>query len=302
MTTTDASSPTIGWVGTGRMGQAMARRLVDAGHDVTVWNRTREKTADLAAAGARVADSLAEVAECEVVFVMVATPGDLEEVVLGADGLLGASSHPRVVVSCSTVDVATSARVRAALATRGVGYLAAPISGNPHVVAAGGATHLASGPRSTYDLVAPLLDTVARSSVWVGEAEEANTVKICHNLYLGLIVQSIAEVTVLAEKSGVDRAVFLDFLNSTGLATPWVERRTPDLLSLDWTPTFTTELLRKDFELGMDSAREAEVPMLLASSVLQLLQVAIGRGYRDADFLSLFAVQAASAGLDLRPQ
>ena len=151
---------------------------------------------------------------------MVATPADLEEVVLGADGLLGASSHPRVVVSCSTVDVATSARVRAALATRGVWLPGRPISGNPHVVAAGGATHLASGPRATYDLVAPLLDTVARASVWVGEAEEANTVKICHNLYLGLIVQSIAEVTILAEKSGVDRAVFLDFLNSTGLATP----------------------------------------------------------------------------------
>jgi 3-hydroxyisobutyrate dehydrogenase-like beta-hydroxyacid dehydrogenase len=91
-------------------------------------------------------------------------------------------------------------------------------------------------------------------------------------------------------------------LNSTGLATPWVQRRTPDLLALDWTPTFTTELLRKDFELGMDSARTAEVPMPLASSVLQLLQAAIGRGYRDADFLSLFAVQAASSGLDLRPQ
>ncbi|HSN03078.1 MAG TPA: NAD-binding protein, partial [Acidimicrobiales bacterium] len=141
-----------------------------------------------------------------------------------------------------------------------------------------------------------------RASIWVGEAEEANTVKICHNLYLGLLVQSLAEVTVLAEKSGVRRGVFLDFLNSTGLATPWVKRRTPDLLALDWTPTFTTELLRKDFELGMASAREAEVPMVLASSVLQLLQSAIGHGYRDADFLALFALQATSSGLDVRPE
>jgi 3-hydroxyisobutyrate dehydrogenase-like beta-hydroxyacid dehydrogenase len=119
---------------------------------------------------------------------------------------------------------------------------------------------------------------------------------------LGLLVQSLAEVTVLAEKSGVGRGVFLDFLNSTGLATAWVKRRTPDLLALDWTPTFTTELLRKDFELGMASARDVEAPMLLASSVLQLLQSAIGQGYRDADFLSLFAVQAASAGLDVKPE
>lgn len=298
----DSPNPTIGWLGTGRMGLAMARRLVDAGHDVMAWNRTREKTADLAAAGARVADSIADLAHRDVVFVMVAAPADLEQVVFGAAGLLGAPSRPKVIVSCSTVDPTTSAQVRAALEAEGVAYLAAPISGNPHVVAEGGATFVVSGPRGTFDLVAPLLDTVARASVWVGGAEEAITVKICHNLYLGVIVQSIAEVTTLAEKSGVDRAVFLNFLNSTGLATPWVERRTPDLLALDWTPTFTTELLRKDFELGMDSARKAEVPMLLASSVLQLLQTAIGRGYRDADFLSLFAVQAASSGLDLRPQ
>lgn len=302
MANNDSGGQVIGWLGTGRMGLAMARRLVHASRDVTVWNRTRSKTDDLVAAGARVADEAVDLAVCDVVFVMVATPADLDEVLLGAHGLLSASAHPGVVVSCSTVDVATSARVRAALAAEGVAYLAAPISGNPHVVAEGGATFVASGPRDTYDLVAPLLDTVARASVWVGEAEEALTVKICHNLYLGLLVQSLAEVTVLAEKSGVDRAVFLDFLNSTGLATPWVKRRTPDLLALDWTPTFTTELLRKDFELGMESASDAEVPMPLASSVLQLLQAAIGRGYRDADFLSLFAVQAASAGLELRPQ
>lgn len=302
MTISNSTNPTIGWLGTGRMGLAMARRLVDTRRDVTVWNRTRAKTGDLVLAGALVADAIVDLAGRDVVFVMVATPANLEEVVLGAEGLLSACVRPGVVVSCATVDTATSARVRSALAAEGVAYLAAPISGNPHVVSEGGATFVVSGPRGTYDLVAHLLDTVAQKSVWVGEAEEALTVKICHNLYLGLIVQSIAEVTVLAEKSGVDRAVFLDFLNATGLATPWLKRRTPDLLALDWTPTFTTELLRKDFELGMDSARDVEVPMPLASSVLQLLQAAIGRGYRDADFLSLFAVQASSSGVDPQPQ
>jgi 3-hydroxyisobutyrate dehydrogenase-like beta-hydroxyacid dehydrogenase len=149
--------------------------------------------------------------------------------------------------------------------------------------------------------VAGLLHLIAPTSIWVGDGEEALVVKICHNLYLGLIVQSISEVTVLAEKSGVDRATFLHFMNSTGLATSWVQNRTPDLLALDWTPTFTTELLRKDFELGMDQARATEVPMPLAAGVLQLLQTAIGRGHRDDDFLSLFAVQASAAGLDLGP-
>jgi len=296
------SKLTIGWLGTGRMGLAMARRLVDANVAVTAWNRTSAKALELAEAGAHLVPTIADLGEREVVFVMVAKPADLEEVVCGESGLLNAPGLPGVVVSCATVDPETSARVRAALRARGVDFLAAPISGNPHVVADGKSTFVVSGPRATYDLVAPLLDTIARTSLWVGEDEEAITVKICHNLYLGLIAQSIAEVTVLAEKSGVDRALFLNFLNSTGLAMPWVQNRTADLLSLDWTPTFTTELLRKDFELGMDRARSAETPMPLASSVLQLLQTAIGRGYRDADFLSLFAVQAQSAGLDLRPQ
>ncbi|MDE3065093.1 MAG: NAD(P)-dependent oxidoreductase [Acidobacteriota bacterium] len=292
----------VGWLGTGRMGQAMARHLVEASAEVAVWNRTRAKTDDLVSAGARVADTIADLTDADVVFVMVATPADLLEVVLGPTGLVSARARPRAVVSCSTVDAATSATVRAALAAEGVGYLAAPISGNPHVVAAGGATFVASGPRATYDLVAPLLDTIARESHWVGEGEEALVVKICHNLYLALIAQSISEVTVLAEKSGVDRRVFLEFLNATGLATPWMERRMSDLLALDWTPTFTSELLRKDVELALDAARGTEVPLPLGAEVHQLLQVAIGRGYRDADFLSLYAVQAASAGLDPEPR
>lgn len=296
------SNERVGWLGTGRMGLAMARRLVDAGVDVTAWNRTRSKVDELARAGAKVASSIAELGACDVVFVMVARPEDLDEVVLGEGGILAAAVRPRVVVSCASVDPTTSARVRAALTAENIAFLAAPISGNPHVVADGRSTFVVSGQRDTFEHVAPLLNTIARATVWVGEGEEAIIVKICHNLYLGMIAQSVSEVTVLAEKSGVDRAQFLGFLNSTGLAMPWVTNRTPDLLALDWTPTFTTELLRKDFELGMDCARAAEAPMPLGASVLQLLQGAIGRGYRDADFLSLFTVQAESAGLTLRPQ
>jgi 3-hydroxyisobutyrate dehydrogenase-like beta-hydroxyacid dehydrogenase len=161
---------------------------------------------------------------------------------------------------------------------------------------------MASGPRGSYALAEPYLHAIGKSAQWVGDGEQARVVKICHNLYLGLIVQSLSEVTTLAEKAGVPRAAFLDFLNSTALGSEWVRKRTPDLLALDWTPTFTTDLLRKDFDLGLAAARTEEVTMPLAASVLQLLQAAIGRGYRDQDFLSLFAVQAASSGMDVQPQ
>jgi 3-hydroxyisobutyrate dehydrogenase-like beta-hydroxyacid dehydrogenase len=288
----------LGWLGTGRMGMAMARRLIDAGHDVTVWNRTRSKTDGLAAAGAAVAGTIADLAAVDIVFITVSAPADLEEV---ADGLLSARERPRVIVDCSSVDIETSARIRESATASGVEYLAAPISGNPHVVAGGEAIFMASGPQATYELVAPFLNTIGKTSVWVGEDEQARTVKICHNLYLGLLVQSLAEVTTLAEKSGVPRGAFLEFLNATVLASPWVRNRTPDLLSLDWTPTFTMELLRKDFDLGLAMARSEEVTMPLAASVQQLIQAAIGRGYRDSDFLSLFEVEAASSGLNVRP-
>lgn len=297
-----ATTRSLGWLGTGRMGAAMARRLVDAGHDVTVWNRTRAKTDDLAAAGAKVADSIHDLAAVDVVFIMVSTPKDLEQVVTGDGGLLSAPKLPEIIVDCSSVSAETSAAVRQAAAARGVAFIGAPISGNPHVVTEGRSSLVASGPKETYDIVEPFLTAIGKSAVWVGEDEQARVVKICHNLYLGLIVQSLSEVTALAEKAGVPRAAFLDFLNSTGLGTDWVRKRTPDMLSLDWTPTFTTELLRKDFDLGLAIARNEEMPMPLAASVMQLLQNAIGRGHRDDDFLSLFQVQAESAGMDIKPQ
>jgi 3-hydroxyisobutyrate dehydrogenase-like beta-hydroxyacid dehydrogenase len=233
---------------------------------------------------------------------MVSTPKDLEQVVMGEGGLLHAPQLPKVIVDCSTVSTEISAQVRSAATAKGVGFLAAPVSGNPHVVAQGQSILVASGPKETYDFARPYLDSIGKASVWTGEGEQARIVKLCHNLYLGLLVQSLSEVTTLAEKSGVPRAAFLEFLNNTVLATDWVRKRTPDLLSLDWTPTFTTELLRKDFDLGLAVARREEVTMPLAASVLQLIQAAIGRGYRDVDFLSLFEVQAASSGMKVSPQ
>jgi 3-hydroxyisobutyrate dehydrogenase-like beta-hydroxyacid dehydrogenase len=296
-----SSELSLGWLGTGRMGAAMAGRLIRAGNDVTVWNRTRSKTDELAAAGAKVADTIHDLAATDVVFIMVSTPKDLEQVVAGEGGLLSAPKLPGIIVDCSSVSAEASAEVRRLTGEKSVGFLASPISGNPHVVAEGQSILMSSGPKATYDAVQPYLDAIGKTSVWVGEGEQARVVKICHNLYLGMIVQSLSEVTALAEKSGVPRSAFLEFLNNTVLASDWVRKRTPDMLSLDWTPTFTTELLRKDFDLGLAIARAQEMPMPVGAGVMQLIQNAIGRGHRDDDFLSLFQVQAESAGMTIKP-
>jgi 3-hydroxyisobutyrate dehydrogenase-like beta-hydroxyacid dehydrogenase len=287
----------VGWLGTGRMGEAMAGRLVDGGASVMVWNRTRSKTERLAAKGARVADTIGELGASDVVFVMVSTPDDLREVILGPDGLLGSGTRPGVLVDCSTVSADVSGEIRDAAGKAGVEFLAAPVSGNPHVVAEGRGCLVVSGPRKVFDDVEPYLAQVAGNAIHVGDGEESRLVKLCHNLYLGMMVQALVEVTSLAEKGGIDRAVFLEFLNGTVLGSDWVRKRTKDLVQLNWTPTFTTELLRKDFDLGLRAARDLEVPMPIGSMVYQLIQVAIGHGLRDQDFLSLYEIQGHAAGL-----
>jgi 3-hydroxyisobutyrate dehydrogenase-like beta-hydroxyacid dehydrogenase len=293
------SGASLGWLGTGRMGAALARRLIEAGQQVMVWNRTPAKTEPLVAAGARAVGRITDLAACDVVFITVSAPPDLEQVVAA---LLSGESRPGVLVDCSTVSAATSARVRAEANEAGTGFLAAPVSGNPHVVAGGGACIVASGPLEVFAAVRPYLDVMTKVAVYAGEAEQARLVKLCHNLYLGMMVQALVEVTSLAEKGGTDRAAFLEFLNGTVVSSDWVRRRAGDLVARDWTPTFTTELLRKDFDLGLAAARSLEVPMPVAASVHQLIQSAIGLGLRHEDFLSLYDQQARVAGLDLEPE
>lgn len=285
----------IGWLGTGRMGTVMAGRLLDAGRPVTVWNRTAAKTAPLAQRGAEVASSIAGLAACDVVFVMVTGPSDLEQVTVGDGGLLTGDRRPGVLIDCSTVSVETSARVRAAAAGAGVSFLAAPVCGNPGVFAEGQGAFIVSGPEDTFRAVRPDLERIAGQVTYVGDREQARLVKLAHNLYLGMMVQSLAEVVSLAEKGGTSREAFLDFFNSSALTSPWIRRRGSELVTGERAMTFTSEMLRKDFDLGMGAARQLEVPMPATATTYQVIQQAIGHGLGGEDFLSLYDFQARGA-------
>lgn len=304
-TNADVSALSVGWVGTGRMGAAMAARLARAGVPLRVWNRTRSKAEPLAALGAEGADTLADLRDRDVVFTMVSTPADLEQVLLGEGGLLRGPAGqplPGVLVDCSTVDSESSARVRAACAERGVAFLAAPVSGNAKVAEAGGLSLVVSGPEATFRRLEPLLDLLGRSVTYVGEEDLARLVKLCHNLMLGVVTQSLAEVTVLAEKGGVPRATFLEFLNNSVLGSTFTRYKAPAFVNLDYTPTFTPVLLRKDFELGLAAARALDVPMPLSAVTAQLVQAAVGTGRVDEDFAILLELQAQASGLGLQPE
>ena len=291
----------LGWLGTGRMGTEMARRLLAAGCDLTVYNRSAAKTEPLARLGARPAGTVAELAATDIVFVTVGSSDDLMAAVLGQDGLMSRAdgTPPRVLVDCSTVSPEASARVRAEIAGRGTALLAAPVMGNPKVVRAGKMTAAVSGPRAAFDLAEPYLAMLGSGVTYVGEGEEARAVKLCHNLFLGVVAQSLAEITVLAEKSGISRQVFLACLNKSVMGSLFTGYKTPAYVNLDFEPTFTAALLRKDLDLGLAAAREHEVPMPVAAIVHQLVQSLVGRGYGDADFAALLQQQAESAGLTL---
>lgn len=299
---TSTPAPSVGWIGTGRMGHAMAQRLLDADCDVHVWNRTRAKAEDLASSGATVVDSVAELANRDVVFVMVAADPDLVEVMLGDGGVLRQEAAPRVVIDSSTVSAETSERVRAAALERGTAFLAAPVSGNAKVVKAGMLSIAVSGPRDAFDSTLPLLTHVARSVTYVGEGEVARLVKLAHNIFLGVVTQSLAEVLVLAQRGGVSRSTLMAFLNGSVLGSVFSGYKTPALVNLDMTATFTTTLLRKDFDLGLAAARRLEVPLPIAAATHHQVQAAIGRGHGDEDFATLLIEAARNAGLELEPE
>lgn len=293
----------VGWIGAGRMGAAMAMRVVDGGEQLTIWNRTAAKCRPVAARGAAVASSTADLRGLDVVFTMVSTGDDLEEVLTGDGGLLADRADlPSIVVDCSTVSMETSAAVRARCSDLGVGFLAAPVSGNAKVIGAGELTMAVSGPRDVFDRVAPLLDHIAKSVTYVGVGEVARLVKIAHNTLLGVVIQSLAEITVLAEKGGVPRHAFLEFINNSVMGSVFTRYKTPALVNLDYTPTFTPVLLRKDFDLALGAARALEVPMPVAALTASLVQASVGAGRNDEDFAILLDLVAASAGMTLTPE
>jgi 3-hydroxyisobutyrate dehydrogenase len=302
------SAQKIGWIGAGRMGTPMAERLLKAGYDVSIWNRTRAKAEPLAAKGGKIADKLAELATCDVVFSIVSTGKDLEQVIFGKDGVASAGKLPPVVVDCSTISVEESASMRKRLAERGSDYVAAPVSGNAKVIKAGKLSAILSGSEAACKTVMPLMETIApRGVAYAGEGELARVCKIAHNVMLGVVIENLIEITLLTNKMGVPRHAFLAFLNNSAMGSMFTAYKSPALVNLDWTTTFTPELLRKDLDLGLELGREMDVPMPVTAATREVLQSHFGAAmlqsnpqeYLQKDFAALMETMALAAGMKL---
>jgi len=289
----------LGWIGTGRMGYEMAARLAKGGCDIALWNRTRAKAEPLAKYGAKVVDRLAELASRDIVFCMVSTWEDVKEVM---QKLLSGPKKPKMVIECSSISLEGSAELREMLQEKGVQYLAAPVSGNAKVIKAGKLTFVVSGPQPAYEAARPYLDMMGVGSSYVGEGELSRIVKICHNVMLGVVTQSLCEITILAQKAGVPRHAFLDFLNKSVMGSMFSRYKAPALVNLDFHVTFTPRLLRKDMDLGLDAGKRFEVPMPIAALTRDLIQQMIGHGMTEQDFSTLILMQAKASGIELKPE
>ena len=292
----------LGWIGIGRMGYAMAERRAKAGCDISVWNRTRSKAEPLAKSGAKVVNALTDLAGCDIVFTMVSTGKDVKEVLFGPNGVTSKGKAPKIVVDSTSISLEESAEIREKLGKQGVKLLAAPVSGNAKVIKSGKLTVVASGPKDAFDAVAPYLRAIGQGVTYVGDGELSRIAKICHNVMLGVVIQNLCEITVLAEKAGMKRHAFLDFLNNSVMGSMFTRYKAPALANLDFHVTFTPELLRKDIDLGLSAGKTFGVPMPVTSVARDRVQALIDSGYTDQDFSTLLLLQAKASGMELKPE
>ena len=276
----------MGLIGLGNMGSAFAERLLDAGYDLVVYNRSPGKTAPVAARGAAVAESVeALAAASDVVLTSLADDEALEAV---AATVTGASRHGAVLVDLSTVSPGASARVAALADAASMAYVRAPVSGNPSVVRAGTLSLIVSGPREAVERAEPVLLAIGPTVHVVGEAEQARVVKLAINLVLAGLAQLMSEALVLGEASGVPRQALLETMGSSAAGAPFVRYKTEPLLRDDYSATFTTTLMEKDIDLVLDAADAAGVRLPLAADIKALVRSAVEAGYGDHDFMALY--------------
>jgi 3-hydroxyisobutyrate dehydrogenase-like beta-hydroxyacid dehydrogenase len=276
----------VGLIGLGNMGSAFADRLLDAGFELAVHNRSPERAEPYAARGAAVAATPADLAAgADIVLTSLSDDDALESV---ADAVLGAARPGTVLVDTSTVSPDASARVAALAEPAGIEYLRAPVSGNPAVVRAGNVAFVVSGPRAAVERAEPVLRAIGPAIHVVGDAEQARVVKLAINLVIAGLAQLMAEALVLAERSGVSRASLLETMGGSAAGAPFVKYKTEPLLRDDYSATFTTRLMDKDLDLVLAAAEAAGVRLPLAGEIKELVRDTIEAGYGDDDFMALY--------------
>jgi 3-hydroxyisobutyrate dehydrogenase-like beta-hydroxyacid dehydrogenase len=289
----------VGYVGLGVMGSAIVRRLLAAEHDVTVWNRTRDKAEPMLAAGARWADSPREVAEqSEVVFTMVTNTAAVRAVTEGPDGVIAGLASGKVYIDMSTASPANTRDLAARVAEAGAQMLDAPVSGTSITVDQGRASVMVGGDAETFERVKPILDAIGPKVFHLGPSGSAVTIKIGINLSLAVQMLAFSEGVLLAEKSGIPRERAVEVMLASVIASPMVTYRGPLVLGHPDEVWFDCHMMQKDLNLALELGHELEVPLPTTAVTNELLTAANGMGIGKRDFAVLFDVLAAMSGVE----
>ncbi|HEY3160246.1 MAG TPA: NAD(P)-dependent oxidoreductase [Vicinamibacterales bacterium] len=288
----------LGYIGLGAMGGRMANRLLDKGHTVTGYNRTRAKAEWLVNRGMKWGESPRAVAEAsDVIFVMVTDSKSLEAVSGGADGFLAGLREGKVVVDSSTVSPAVSRDVAEKVRAKGADMVDAPVSGSVSTLEAGKLSVMVGGTRATFDRIKPILDDIGPKVTHVGDNGLALSMKIAHNLSLAVQMLAFSEGVLLAEKSGIPRAVAVDVLTHSVMASPMVQYRGPFVLEMPAESWFDVNMMQKDLLLALEMGRRLDVPLPTTAVTNEFLTAARGMGLASYDFAIVFRVLAQMAGV-----
>jgi 3-hydroxyisobutyrate dehydrogenase-like beta-hydroxyacid dehydrogenase len=293
----------LGYVGLGVMGGRMAKRLMEAGHTVTGYNRTKSKGDWLVEAGMQWGDTPRAVAEAaDIVFTMVANANALKAVTNGPDGLLAGLSPGKVYIEMSTVDPATCRELAVQTAETGARMVDAPVSGSVETLEAGKLSVMVGGEPEVYEKIEPILLDVGPKVTYVGGNGLAVTMKIATNLSLAVQMLAFSEGVLLAEKSGISREIAVEVLTNSVIASPMVKYRCPFVLDMPGEAWFNVNMMQKDMNLALELSREVDVPMPTTSVTNEFLTAARGMGLAEYDFAIIFDVLAKMAGADPSPK
>ncbi|MEI6253677.1 MAG: NAD(P)-dependent oxidoreductase, partial [Mycobacteriaceae bacterium] len=289
----------VGFIGLGNMGSAMATRLLDAGFDVTVYNRSPGKADAVAARGATVAATVAQACAGDVVFTMLANDEAVEAVVTGDAGVLATMREGATHVSASTISAALSKRLTAAHAAAGQQFITSTVLGRPEAASAGKLFVLAAGPAEAVEPLIPVLDALGQRTFRVSDvASVGNVVKLSANFLLANVIESLSEAVALVSKAGVDRADYIDIITSTLFSAPAYQTYGGLIAREEFEPAgFAARLGLKDIRFVLAAAEELEVPLPIASLLRDRFLTLLAAGGGDLDWSAISTLAQRDAGL-----
>ncbi len=278
----------VAWIGLGNMGVPMSINLVNAGHTVSVWNRTAAKCDEPVKAGAKKAATIHEaVKDAEFVFTMISDSAVLERVILGDGGAAESLKSGAVVIDMSTVSIESSKKCDEAISKAGCQFLRAPVSGSTVLAKAGGLTILCSGPKAAFDKTMPLFEKLSKVQFHIGEGDQARAMKLALNMMIATSIQMFAESMVLCEKAGIDWNVAMNVIDGSVLASPFIKYKIPPIRERNYAPAFSTKLMAKDLDLALAVCKSLGVFAPVTGNTKQMLEASIANGNADKDFATL---------------